>query len=124
LGKQLDELLVNKTKTQYSIINLLTMKKTNQKIKVLFNLAIKNHQQNDYESAATNYEKILKIEPNHFGTNFSFGSLLIEAKKFEKAILGVIELKEKTSFVANKLNKDIQKIKNVFRNLGYYFIFL
>ena len=85
MEKQLDGLLVNETKTQYSISNLLTMEKTNQKIKVLFNLAIKNQQQNDYESAATNYEKILKIEPNHFGTNFSFGSLLIEAKKFEKA---------------------------------------
>jgi len=46
----------------------------------------------------------------------------IRAKKHKEAIKKVIELKEKTSFVANKLNKDIQKIKNVFRNLGYYFI--
>ncbi len=46
----------------------------------------------------------------------------IKAKKHKEAIKEVIELKEKTSFVENKLARDIQRIKSAFRNLGFYFI--
>ena len=46
----------------------------------------------------------------------------IKAKKHKEAIKEVIELKEKTSYVENKLIRDIQKIKTAFRNLGFYFI--
>jgi outer membrane protein insertion porin family len=46
----------------------------------------------------------------------------IKAKKHKKAIKEVIELKEKTSYVENKLIRDIQKIKTAFRNQGFYFI--
>ncbi len=46
----------------------------------------------------------------------------IKAKKHKEAIKQVIELKEKTSYVENKLIRDIQKIKKAFRNLGFYFI--
>jgi len=46
----------------------------------------------------------------------------IKAKKHKEAIKEVIELKEKTSYVENKLIRDIQKIKTAFRNQGFYFI--
>ena len=46
----------------------------------------------------------------------------IKAKKHKEAIKEVIQLKEKTSYVENKLIKDIQKIKTAFRNQGFYFI--
>jgi len=46
----------------------------------------------------------------------------IKAKKHKEAIKRVIELKEKTSYVENKLIRDIQKIKTAFRSLGFYFI--
>ncbi len=46
----------------------------------------------------------------------------IKAKKHKEAIKEVIELKEKTSYVENKLNRDILKIKSAFRGLGFYFI--
>jgi len=46
----------------------------------------------------------------------------IKANKHKEAIKEVIELKEKTSYVENKLIRDIQKIKTAFRNLGFYFI--
>jgi outer membrane protein insertion porin family len=46
----------------------------------------------------------------------------IKAKKFKEAIKEVILLKEKTSFVEDKLSKDIKKIKSAFRNLGFYFV--
>ena len=43
----------------------------------------------------------------------------IKAKKHKEAIKNVIELKEKTSFVENKLHKDIQRIESAFKNLGF-----
>jgi len=46
----------------------------------------------------------------------------IKAKKHKESIKEVIELREKTSYVENKLIRDIQKIKTAFRNLGFYFI--
>ena len=46
----------------------------------------------------------------------------IKAKKFKEAITELIELKEKSSYVENKLFSDIQKIKSAYRSLGYYFI--
>jgi len=46
----------------------------------------------------------------------------IKAKKHKEAIKEVIELKEKTSYVENKLIRDILKIKTAFRNQGFYFI--
>ena len=46
----------------------------------------------------------------------------VKAKKHKEVIKKVIELKEKTSFVENKLNKDIQKVESAFRNIGFYFV--
>ena len=46
----------------------------------------------------------------------------IKAEKFKEAILDIIDLKEKTSFVENKLNKDVQKIKGAYKNIGFYFV--
>ena len=46
----------------------------------------------------------------------------IKAEKFKEAILDIIDLKEKTSFVENKLNNDIQKIKGAYKNIGFYFV--
>ena len=62
----------------------------------------------------------ISVKENPIIQNLIFNG--IKAKKHKEAIKEVIELKEKTSFVENKLNKDIQKIKNAFRNLGFYFI--
>ena len=62
----------------------------------------------------------ISVKENPIIQNLIFNG--IKAKKHKEAIKEVIELKEKTSFVENKLNKDIQKIKSAFRNLGFYFI--
>jgi len=62
----------------------------------------------------------ISVEENPIIQNLIFKG--IKAKKHKEAIKNVIELKEKTSFIENKLNKDIQKIKSAFRNLGFYFI--
>ena len=62
----------------------------------------------------------ISVKENPIIQNLIFNG--IKAKKHKEAIKKVIELKEKTSFVENTLNKDISKIKNAFRNLGFYFI--
>ena len=62
----------------------------------------------------------ISVKENPIIRNLVFNG--IKAKKFKEAMKEVIELKEKTSYVESKLNKDIQKIKSVFRNLGFYFI--
>ena len=46
----------------------------------------------------------------------------IKAEKFKDVIYEIIVLKEKTSFTNNRFNKDINNIKNAFRNSGYYFV--
>ena len=62
----------------------------------------------------------ISVKENPIIRNLVFNG--IKAKKFKEAMKEVIELKEKTSYVESKLNRDIQKIKSVFRNLGFYFI--
>ena len=62
----------------------------------------------------------ISVKENPVIQNLIFNG--IKAKKHQEAIKEVIELKEKTSFVENKLNRDIQKIKSAFKNLGFYFI--
>jgi len=62
----------------------------------------------------------ISVKENPIIQNLIFNG--IKAKKHREAILEIIALKEKTSFVENKLNKDIQKIKNAYKNLGYYFV--
>ena len=62
----------------------------------------------------------ISVKENPIIQNLIFNG--IKAKKHKEAIKKVIELKEKTSYVENKLISDIQKIKNAFRNLGFYFI--
>ena len=46
----------------------------------------------------------------------------IKAKKFQEKINEIIELKEKTSFVENKLQIDIKRVEAVLHSTGYYFV--
>jgi outer membrane protein insertion porin family len=43
-----------------------------------------------------------------------------EAKKYKKAILKMLALKEKSSYIESDINQDIQIIKNFYKSLGYY----
>jgi len=46
----------------------------------------------------------------------------IKAKKFTKQIYELLELREKNSFIQSRLEKDVDKVKAVLRNSGYYFV--
>jgi len=45
-----------------------------------------------------------------------------KTKKFKEAILNLLTLREKSSFVQNYLKSDINLIKEFYRNLGFYFM--
>jgi len=50
-------------------------------------------------------------------------SIIIEgeqAKKFKKAILKMLALKEKGSYIESDINQDIQIIKDFYKSIGYY----
>ena len=43
-----------------------------------------------------------------------------KTKKFSKAILDIISLKEKSSYIKNDVKNDIEIIRNFYKSLGYY----
>ena len=59
--------------------------KKNLTIEETFALALKNHQNKNYQVAENLYKQILKINPNHFESIFYLGSLLIEIRNFDQA---------------------------------------
>ena len=61
------------------------MSNENLELKKLLNLAIQNHQNNNYAEAFKIYEKILKIKPDHFETNFYLGTLHAQNNNLKKA---------------------------------------
>jgi len=50
-------------------------------------------------------------------------SIIIEGEsteKYKKAILKMLALKEKSSYIESDINQDVQTIKNFYKSLGYY----
>tara|TARA_Y100000590_G_scaffold434703_1_gene553310 strand:+ start:7072 stop:9318 length:2247 start_codon:yes stop_codon:yes gene_type:complete len=45
-----------------------------------------------------------------------------QARKYKEALIELLTLREKTSFIVNYIKSDINKIKEFYRNLGYYFV--
>jgi len=45
-----------------------------------------------------------------------------KAKKYEEAILDLLVLRDKTSYIENYVKSDINKIKEFYRGLGFYFV--
>ena len=50
-----------------------------------FNSALQNHKKNNFKIAEDLYKEILKTNPNHFGSIFYLGSLLVQTKNFDLA---------------------------------------
>jgi tetratricopeptide (TPR) repeat protein len=50
-----------------------------------FNLAIKNHQENNLNDAQDLYNQVLKINPNHSGAYHNLGVIFDNLKKYQKA---------------------------------------
>jgi len=61
------------------------MNNKNLTIKETFASAVQNHQKNFFKIAENLYKEILKINPNHFGSIFYLGTLLVQTQRFELA---------------------------------------
>ena len=59
--------------------------KNGKTIKENFNLAIKNHKENNFSDAEKFYNKALEINPSHFDTVFYLASLYAQVKNFNKS---------------------------------------
>jgi len=86
------------------------MNNENLELKKLLNSAIQNHQNNNYVEAFKIYEKILKINPDHFETNFYLGTLHAQNNNLKKA-----------SELLNKAIEINPKIADLHNNLGLIF---
>ena len=67
-----------------------------------------------------NGELLLKVKENPI-----INSIILDgetAKKYKEALLMLLSLREKTSFVENNVKSDINIIKEFYRQLGFYFI--
>lgn len=58
----------------------------NPEIKDLFERALENQKQNNFDQAEFYYNKILEIDSNQFETIFYLGTLYAQTKKFDKAV--------------------------------------
>jgi hypothetical protein len=56
-------------------------KKNNITTKKTFAIAFQNHQKNNLKIAENLYKEIIKINPNHFKSNFLLGTLSEQIKK-------------------------------------------
>ena len=61
------------------------MNNKNLTIKETFTSALQNHQKNLFKIAENLYKEVLKINPNHFESIFSLGTLLVQTQRFELA---------------------------------------
>jgi len=61
------------------------MDKKNLTTKETFDLAVQNQKKNNFQVAENLYKKVLKINPNHFGSVFLLGSLYAQSNNFDRA---------------------------------------
>ena len=92
------------------------MEKKTLNIEETFLLALQSHKKNDFVSAEKFYNKVLKINPNHFNTIFYLASLSAQTKNYSKAK----NLFEKITHI--KPNYDIAhaNLGAVLKELGKY----
>jgi len=56
------------------------------KIEEIFDSAVQNHKKSNFKTAENFYNRILKINPNHFETIFLLGTLFIQTKNYDRAV--------------------------------------
>ena len=90
--------------------------KKNLTTKETFELAVQNHQKNNFKAAENLYNQILKIDPNHIETIFLLGTLSAQTKKFDIAkplLYKATQINPNNATAHNNLG-------NVLKELGEY----
>ena len=90
------------------------MSLSNQNLKQIFDLALKNHQSGYFKEAEKLYKKILKKFPDHFQLVFLLGTLFAQIKKYKDAI---ILLKKAIKINPGYLDA-YNNLGNVYREIG------
>ena len=83
-------------------------------IEETFASALKNHQENNLEAAQNLYEKILKTNPDHFGSIFYLGALFAKVNNFQEAK----KLFKKATEIQPKFSPAYTNLGSVFQKLG------
>ncbi len=89
--------------------------KNNSSIKEIFELAIKNHKKSNFDKAEKFYNKILKINPNHFESIFLLGSLSAQTKKLslaKKLLEKATQIQPNHANANNNLGAVLQELKD------------
>ena len=92
-------------------------------VKEIFELAIKNHQNNNLKAAENFYKKTLKIEPNHMGALNNLGLVFKGLGELEKAsnhFKNVIEIDPNHTFALNNLGLVLQEVGKFEKALNYF----
>ena len=92
-------------------------------LKEIFELAIKNHQNNNLKAAENFYKKTLKIEPNHMGALINLGLVFKGLGELEKAsnhFKNVIEIDPNHTFALNNLGLVLQEVGKFEKALNYF----
>ena len=61
------------------------MSKENLTLNEVFDLALKNHQNNNLQDAQNYYQKVLKIDPSHVSTLYNLGFIFKALSEYQKA---------------------------------------
>ena len=57
-------------------------KNKKQTIEEKFHFAVRNHKKNNLQTAENYYNEVLKINPNHFESNYFLAGLLAQTNRF------------------------------------------
>ena len=95
----------------------------NLTIKETFNLALKNHQNNNLQDAQNYYQKVLKIDPNHLGAHNNLGvifKILGENQKAKNCYEKAIEINPNHADAHNNLGLLFQKLGDYQKSKSCY----
>ncbi len=114
----------NERVSESTIINFSEVKKNTELLPKDFNKILKNvYSTNFFEKVSLNLENgILTIKVKEYPIVQSIIFNGIKAKKFKEQLYEQILLKEKNPYNKLLLKNDLNKIKNIFKRSGYYFV--
>ena len=92
------------------------MSNENLTLNETFDLAVKNHLNNNLQDAQNYYQKVLALDPNHVSTLYNFGSIFEKLREYQKAK----DYFEKVIKINPNYADAHYNLGNIFNNLGEY----
>ena len=92
-------------------------------IKKFFDLALNNHRKNNFQNAIKFYKKILKINPNHFDSNYLLGTLYLQNQRFNEAKIKfrkAAKIKPNHAALCNNMGATLIELKEYREAINYF----